>query len=152
AWETTYLHVLQGADPVTEWYRGTGLRPVLAALGPDRAEEFVADYGERARAAYPRAQDRAVRPAPPGVGGAPRPGARPDRHTADRAGAHQPAPADPHRPAPAGHTGRHGQRRRLGCGDAATGRPVPARSAASWLPWRRCSASCPAVTARSRPG
>ena len=54
AWETTYLHVLPGADPVTEWYRGTGLRPVLAALDPDQAEEFVADYGERVRAAYPR--------------------------------------------------------------------------------------------------
>jgi len=54
AWETTYLHVLPGDDPVTEWYRGTGLRPVLAALDPGQAEEFVADYGERARAAYPR--------------------------------------------------------------------------------------------------
>ncbi len=55
AWETTYLHVLPGADPVTEWYRGTGLRPVLAALDPDQAEEFVTDYGERARAAWTRA-------------------------------------------------------------------------------------------------
>jgi trans-aconitate 2-methyltransferase len=54
AWETTYLHVLPGDDPVTEWYRGTGLRPVLAALDPGQAEEFVADYGELARAAYPR--------------------------------------------------------------------------------------------------
>jgi trans-aconitate 2-methyltransferase len=54
AWETTYLHVLPGDDPVTEWYRGTGLRPVLAALDPGQAGEFMADYGERARAAYPR--------------------------------------------------------------------------------------------------
>ena len=54
AWETTYLHVLPGPDPVTEWYRGTGLRPVLAALDPDQAEEFVANYGERVRVAYPR--------------------------------------------------------------------------------------------------
>src|SRR5262245_57321944 len=53
AWETTYLHVLQGPDPVTEWYRGTGLRPVLAALGPGQAEEFVADYGKRVLEAYP---------------------------------------------------------------------------------------------------
>jgi trans-aconitate 2-methyltransferase len=54
AWETSYLHVLPGDDPVTEWYRGTGLRPVLAALDPGHAEEFVADYGQMARAAYPR--------------------------------------------------------------------------------------------------
>ena len=54
AWETTYLHVLPGDDPVTDWYRGTGLRPVLAALDPGQAGEFLADYGQRARAAYPR--------------------------------------------------------------------------------------------------
>ena len=53
AWETTYLHVLPGPDPVTEWYKGTGLRPVLTALGPEQATEFVAQYGERVRAAYP---------------------------------------------------------------------------------------------------
>jgi len=53
AWETTYLHVLHGPDPVVEWYRGTGLRPVLAALDPGQAEEFVADYAKRIAAAYP---------------------------------------------------------------------------------------------------
>jgi trans-aconitate 2-methyltransferase len=53
AWETTYLHVLAGADAVTQWYRGTGLRPVLAALDPGPAAEFLAEYGERAQAAYP---------------------------------------------------------------------------------------------------
>ena len=53
AWATTYVHVLAGDDPVTDWYRGTGLRPVLAALGPGQAEEFAAAYGERVRAAYP---------------------------------------------------------------------------------------------------
>jgi trans-aconitate 2-methyltransferase len=53
AWETTYLHVLQGPDPVTGWYKGTGLRPALAALPPAEAEEFLEEYGERVRAAYP---------------------------------------------------------------------------------------------------
>jgi trans-aconitate 2-methyltransferase len=53
AWETTYLHVLPGEDPVLEWYKGTGLRPVLAALEQARAEAFLAEYGRRARAAYP---------------------------------------------------------------------------------------------------
>jgi trans-aconitate 2-methyltransferase len=54
AWETTYLHVLPGEDPVQEWYKGTGLRPVLAALEPGPAAEFLAEYGARVRAAYPR--------------------------------------------------------------------------------------------------
>ena len=48
-WETSYTHVLVGADPVLEWIRGTGLRPVLAILdGPDQAEfeaEYAALYG-----------------------------------------------------------------------------------------------------------
>src|SRR5262249_57800276 len=47
AWETTYLHVLPGRDPVVEWYRGTGLRPVLAALDPGQAERFLAEDRER---------------------------------------------------------------------------------------------------------
>ena len=62
AWETTYLHVLHGADPVVEWYRGTGLRPVLAALGPDRAQEFVAEYSKRVGEAYPAASYGTVLP------------------------------------------------------------------------------------------
>jgi trans-aconitate 2-methyltransferase len=53
AWETTYLHVLTGHDPVTEWYKGSGLRPVLAVLDDAEAAEFVAIYSERVRAAYP---------------------------------------------------------------------------------------------------
>src|SRR2546429_335763 len=52
----------RGPDPVTEWYRGTGLRPVLAALGPGQAEEFVADYGKRVREAYPPAPYGTVLP------------------------------------------------------------------------------------------
>jgi trans-aconitate 2-methyltransferase len=62
AWETTYLHVLAGPDPVVEWYRGTGLRPVLAALGDEQAEEFVEEYGGRVRAAYPAAPYGTVLP------------------------------------------------------------------------------------------
>jgi trans-aconitate 2-methyltransferase len=55
AWETTYVHVLHGDDPVLDWYRGTGLRPALAALPPDQADEFLADYRTRMNAAYPAA-------------------------------------------------------------------------------------------------
>jgi trans-aconitate 2-methyltransferase len=53
AWETTYLHVLPGADPVTDWYKGTGMRPALAALDPADAQEFTRQYSERAQQLYP---------------------------------------------------------------------------------------------------
>lgn len=62
AWETTYLHVLHGPDPVTEWYKGTGLRPVVAALEPEEADEFVAQYRDGVRAAYPAAPYGTVLP------------------------------------------------------------------------------------------
>jgi trans-aconitate 2-methyltransferase len=62
AWETTYLHVLQGTDPVTEWYKGTGLRPVLAALDAAEAEEFVAEYSLRVQKHYPVAPYGVVLP------------------------------------------------------------------------------------------
>ena len=55
AWETTYLHELHGDDPVVDWYRGTGLRPVIAALPPEQADEFLADYRARMSEAYPAA-------------------------------------------------------------------------------------------------
>ncbi len=53
AWETTYLHVLPGEDPVLEWLRGTGLRPVLDRLSDDDARAFSGELAERLRAAYP---------------------------------------------------------------------------------------------------
>ncbi len=54
AWETTYLHVLPGDDPVFEWVKGTGARPVLQALPDGLRELFVADYKAVLREAYPR--------------------------------------------------------------------------------------------------
>ncbi|WP_320779427.1 trans-aconitate 2-methyltransferase [Streptomyces sp. CRN 30] len=55
-WETTYVHLLTGADPVLDWVRGTGLRPVLAALDddPEARDAFVEEYRTVLRAAYPR--------------------------------------------------------------------------------------------------
>jgi trans-aconitate 2-methyltransferase len=52
-WETTYLHVLSGDDAVLEWLRGTGLRPLLAALAPADAEEFARQLAAQLRGAYP---------------------------------------------------------------------------------------------------
>jgi trans-aconitate 2-methyltransferase len=53
AWETTYLHVLDGPDPVFRWISGTGARPVLQALDGALREEFVDDYKALLRDAYP---------------------------------------------------------------------------------------------------
>jgi trans-aconitate 2-methyltransferase len=53
AWETTYIQVLPGDDPVLEWVKGTALRPVLTVLGAGEAREFLADYSRRLREAYP---------------------------------------------------------------------------------------------------
>ncbi len=53
AWETTYLHVLTGEDPVFTWVSGTGARPTLQALPDDRRESFEAELKRRLAAAYP---------------------------------------------------------------------------------------------------
>ncbi|MBA3780799.1 MAG: trans-aconitate 2-methyltransferase [Nocardioides sp.] len=53
AWETTYLHLLTGEDPVFTWVSGTSARPVLALLPDGLREEFVAEFKQRLRAAYP---------------------------------------------------------------------------------------------------
>lgn len=55
-WETTYLHLLAGADPVLAWLSGTGARPAvqaLAAADQRLADRFVDALAERLRAAYP---------------------------------------------------------------------------------------------------
>jgi trans-aconitate 2-methyltransferase len=52
AWETTYIHVLTGDNPVLEWLKGTALRPLLERLGKE-ADEFMSALGRRLKAAYP---------------------------------------------------------------------------------------------------
>ena len=65
AWETTYLHVLSGPDPVFRWISGTGARPVLQALPDDRRQQFVAEYQELLNKAYPtRPYGTVFRPCP----------------------------------------------------------------------------------------
>ena len=53
-WETEYLHVLEGEDPVFRWVSGTGLRPYADALAGERREAFLASYRAKLREAYPR--------------------------------------------------------------------------------------------------
>ncbi|MGW1764720.1 methyltransferase domain-containing protein [Streptomyces sp. NPDC002073] len=54
-WETTYLQLLPGPDPVLDWVKGTALRPVLTALAddPQVADAFLAEYRDLLREAYP---------------------------------------------------------------------------------------------------
>jgi trans-aconitate 2-methyltransferase len=51
-WETEYLQVLTGDDPVKEWTKGTWLMPFLDRLEPAERIAFEADYAQRLRAAY----------------------------------------------------------------------------------------------------
>lgn len=53
-WETEYLHVLDGDDPVKEWTKGTWLKRFLDALEEPQRSQFEATYAERVRAAYPK--------------------------------------------------------------------------------------------------
>ncbi|MGN6131101.1 MAG: trans-aconitate 2-methyltransferase [Nocardioidaceae bacterium] len=53
AWETTYLHLLAGEDPVFTWVSGTGARPTLQALPDDLRPAFEAEFRRRLREAYP---------------------------------------------------------------------------------------------------
>ena len=52
-WETIYLQVLDGNDPVVNFMRGTALRPFLSALPENEAGKFIEAFAERMAAAYP---------------------------------------------------------------------------------------------------
>ncbi|MFH1605052.1 MAG: trans-aconitate 2-methyltransferase, partial [Pseudomonadota bacterium] len=56
-WETEYLQILEGENPVAEWTKGTWLAPLLAALAPDARAAFEAEYRRRIAQAYPRQPD-----------------------------------------------------------------------------------------------
>lgn len=47
-WSTTYVHVLEGDDPIVDWMSGTGLRPYLDRLPePELRRAFLAAYRQR---------------------------------------------------------------------------------------------------------
>lgn len=56
-WETEYLHVLDGDNPVVRWTMGTALRPLLDAMPDPWRAQFLAEYSKRIAAAYPRRAD-----------------------------------------------------------------------------------------------
>ncbi|MGV1007776.1 MAG: methyltransferase domain-containing protein [Dermatophilaceae bacterium] len=53
AWETTYLHVLRGPDPVFEWISGTAAGPTLQALPQPIRTSFAQELKQLLRRAYP---------------------------------------------------------------------------------------------------
>jgi trans-aconitate 2-methyltransferase len=56
-WQTEYLQVLEGEDPVLRWTESTALRPVLEALDETASAAFKEAYAARLREAYPRRPD-----------------------------------------------------------------------------------------------
>ncbi len=52
-WETHYLQVLSGVDPVLEWVSSTALRPILEGLDQADLARFLDVYREKLRTAYP---------------------------------------------------------------------------------------------------
>jgi trans-aconitate 2-methyltransferase len=53
AWQTTYLNVLSGENPVLEWFKGSPLRLLPKALERQAQAHFLHELGERLNAAYP---------------------------------------------------------------------------------------------------
>lgn len=56
-WETVYMQVMHGDDPVLDWISSTALKSLLEALSHDQAATFKDALAERLRAAYPKRKD-----------------------------------------------------------------------------------------------
>ncbi|HEY2022650.1 trans-aconitate 2-methyltransferase [Paraburkholderia sp.] len=60
-WRTTYHHPLAGgADAVVEWFKGSALRPFLAALDDRERTTFLQRYRDEIANAYPALTDGTV--------------------------------------------------------------------------------------------
>ncbi len=59
-WRTTYFHVLENPDAIVEWFRGSGLRPYLAALDEPGKADFLTRYRAAIAEAYPPNPDGTV--------------------------------------------------------------------------------------------
>jgi trans-aconitate 2-methyltransferase len=53
AWETTYIHELDGEHPVLEWITGTALTPVRSRLSDEQWEQFRGQLIPMLDSAYP---------------------------------------------------------------------------------------------------
>lgn len=56
-WETNYIHVLAGDNPVLTWMAATALQPLYDALQGEERRRFEAEVAARLRRAYPPEAD-----------------------------------------------------------------------------------------------
>lgn len=56
-WETEYIQILEGENPVANWTKSTWLSPLLAALEEPERSDFENEYRRRVLAAYPPEED-----------------------------------------------------------------------------------------------
>jgi trans-aconitate 2-methyltransferase len=59
-WRTVYYHSLAGIDTIVEWFKGSGLRPYLAALNDQEQKQFIRRYTDHLAEAYPLQSDGTV--------------------------------------------------------------------------------------------
>ncbi len=56
-WHTVYEHVMDGPETIVEWFKGSSLRPFLAALDAAAGDQFLRAYGAEIARTYPRRVD-----------------------------------------------------------------------------------------------
>ena len=59
-WESDYFHILESPQAVLQWYRGTGLRPYLNMLPPEKHSEFEQEILAGIESLFPRLHDGSV--------------------------------------------------------------------------------------------
>ena len=62
-WQTEYLSILEGENPVADWSEGTALRPFLSALTEAERSVFLNEYKEKIAQIYrPTKQGKTLLP------------------------------------------------------------------------------------------